>query len=107
MTEGSVPVQGHPVHSWIGGEEAQVVEIVRTEDVDAGFGCLDRGIEVFTPALPCDLDGRHSGEGHLFRWPGIAPLGDVTPPSDALVFGAHLCVVFESEHCHRTFLLRV
>ena len=26
---------------------------------------------------------------------------------DALVFGAHLCVVFESENCHRTFLLRV
>ena len=35
--EGSVPVQGHPVLSWIGGEEAQVVEIVRTEDVDAGL----------------------------------------------------------------------
>ena len=34
-------------------------------------------------------------------------LGDVTTPSDALVFGAHLCVVFESENCHHTFLLRV
>ena len=43
--------------SWVGGEKAQVVEIVRTEDVDAGFGCLDRGVEVIPPALPRDLDG--------------------------------------------------
>lgn len=105
--EGSVPVQRHPVLPWVGGEEAQVVEIVRTEDIDTGFGCLDRGVEIITPSLPRDLDGRHSGEGHLLRWPGVPPLGDLAPPRDPLVFGAHLRVVFESEHCHRTFLLRV
>ena len=52
-------------------------------------------------------EGRHSGESHLLRAPGVTPLGNLALPSDALVFGAHLCPIFESENCHRTFLLRV
>ena len=76
------------------------MEIVRAVDIDAGFGCLDWGVEVITPSLPRDLDGRYSGEGHLLRWPCVTPLGNLALPCDALVFGAHLRPIFESENSH-------
>ena len=76
------------------------MEIVRAVDVDAGFGYLDRGVEVITPSLPRDLDGRYSGEGHLLRWPGVTPLGNLAFPQDPLVFGAHFRPIFESENSH-------
>lgn len=103
--EGAVPVEGHPVFAGIGSEEAEVTKIFGTVDIDTGFGCLHRCVEVISSSLPRHLDGRHSGESHLLRSPGVTPLGNLASPEDPLEFGAHLRPIFESENCHRTFSL--
>ena len=59
-----------------------------------------RGIELITPVLPRDAKGRASGELHLLAGAALVPLRYRHAPEDALVLGAQLSKVSESESSH-------
>lgn len=59
-----------------------------------------RGIELITPVLPRDAKGRASGELHLLAGAAVVALGYLHAPEDALVLGAQLSKVSESESSH-------
>ena len=59
-----------------------------------------RGIELITPVLPRDAKGRASGELHLLAGAAVVALGYLPAPEDALVLGAQLSKVSESESSH-------
>ncbi len=98
--EDGVAVDGDSPLAWIASEEADEVEVIVAHHVDGDLRCLHRHEEVIAPVLPRDLQRGASEEGHLLRMAAVVALGDLHAPEDALVFGAHLCEISESEKCH-------
>ena len=98
--EDGVAVDGDSELTWIAGEEADEVEVVAAHHVDGGFGCLHRHVELITPVLPRDRAGRAYGELHLLAGTAVVALGNLHAPENALVLGAQLCEISESEMCH-------
>lgn len=74
----------HAEAARIGGEQADVLEVFGTEDIDRSFRCLDRHEEFAAAALPCYFEGLATLEPHLFGRAGIVPLGDLHPPERTL-----------------------
>ncbi len=98
--EDGVAVDGDSELTRIAGEEADEVEVVAAHHVDGGLGCLHRHVELITPVLPRDGEGRAAGELHLLSGAAVVALGDLHAPEDALVLGEQLCEISESEMCH-------
>lgn len=98
--EDGVAVDGDSELTWIAGEEADEVEVVAAHHVDGGLGCLHRHVELIAPVLPRDGEGRAAGELHLLAGAAVVALGYTYAPEDALVLGAQLCEISESEMCH-------
>ena len=98
--EDGVAVDGDSELAWIAGEEADEVEVVAAHHVDGGLGCLHRHVELIAPVLPRDREGRAAGELHLLAGAAVVALGYLHSPEDALVLGAQLCEISESEMCH-------
>ena len=59
-----------------------------------------RGIELITPVLPRDAKGRASGELHLLAGAAVVALRYLHAPENALVLGAQLSKISESESSH-------
>ena len=57
-------------------------------------------IELITPVLPRDREGRASGELHLLAGAAVVALRYLHAPENALVLGAQLSKVSESESSH-------
>lgn len=69
----------------------------RGEGVQPSSG---RDVELITPVLPRDAKGRASGKLHLLAGAAVVALGYLHAPEDALVLGAQLSKVSESESSH-------
>ena len=98
--EDGVAVDGDTPLARIAGEETDEVEVVVAHHVDGGLRCLHRDVELITPVLPRDREGRASGELHLLAGAAVAPLGYLHAPENALVLRAQLSKVSESESSH-------
>ena len=59
-----------------------------------------RDVDLITSVLPRDAKGRASGELHLLAGAAVVALGYLHAPEDALVLGAQLSKVSESESSH-------
>ena len=70
----------HAEAARVGGEQADILEIFGTEDVDRSFRCLDRHEELVAAALPGYFERLVTLEAHLFGRAGIVPLRDLHPP---------------------------
>ena len=98
--EDGVAVDGDSELTRIAGEEADEVEVVAAHHVDGGLGCLHRHVELITPVLPRDGEGRAAGELHLLAGAAVVALRYLHAPENALVLGAQLSKVSESESSH-------
>ena len=74
----------HAEAARVRGEQADILEIFGTEDIDRSFRCLDRHEEFVTAALPGYFEGLAAFEAHLFGRTGIVPLGYLHPPERTL-----------------------
>ena len=59
-----------------------------------------RDVELITPVLPRDAKGRAAGELHLLAGSAVVALGYLHALEDALVLGAQLSKISESESSH-------
>lgn len=76
------------------------MEVGAAHHVDGGLGCLHRDVELITPVLLRDGEGRVAGELHLLAGASVVALGYLHAPEDALVLGSQLFEISESEMCH-------
>ena len=76
------------------------MEVVVAHHVDGGLRCLHRDVELITPVLSRDREGLAAGKLHLLAGAAVVALGYLHAPEDALVFGAQLSKVSESERSH-------
>ncbi len=98
--EDGVAVDGYTPLARIAGEETDEVEVVVAHHVDGGLRCLHRDVELITPVLPRDGEWRAAGELHLLAGAAVVALCYLHAPEDALVLGAQLSKVSESESSH-------
>lgn len=63
-------------------------------------GLLRGQIRPIATVLPRDREGRAADELHFLAGAAVVALGDLHAPEDALVLGAQLCEISESEMCH-------